>query len=160
MNFFKREAGFTLIELLVVVAIIGLLASVVLASLNNSRDKTKLSKALQVMNQINKAAHLCIIEGNLLTVPASGATGGTPVCAGSETKLPNISDIKFSYCGTGCGGWTSNTNGAFAISIYSDNYSGGRKIIVCASDANVTGWYYSGSPFDLRGKAYCKKDGF
>ena len=49
---FKTENGFTLIELLVVISIIGVLSSVVLASLNSARNKAKDAAIKQDLRQI------------------------------------------------------------------------------------------------------------
>lgn len=162
MPFFlkNKNKAFTLIELLVVVAIVGVLASVVFASLGNMRNKAKFSKAFSTINQLSKAAVECLIEGNTLTLPTTNGVGGIPICPGSNTILPNITDTKFSYCGVSCGGWTSNSSGGYAISVYSDLYSDGRKAIVCGSDVNVSGWYYTGSVYNFIGSNYCKTYGF
>lgn len=53
-----KNRGFTLIELLVVVAIIGLLAGVVLASLNGARAKARDTNRLSDMRQIQIALEL------------------------------------------------------------------------------------------------------
>lgn len=50
-----KQRGFTLIELLVVIAIIGLLSSVVLASLNSSRAKARDAKRISDIKQISLA---------------------------------------------------------------------------------------------------------
>lgn len=53
-----RKSGFTLIELLVVIAIIGILSSVVLASLNSARRKSRDARRVADIGQLRLALEL------------------------------------------------------------------------------------------------------
>lgn len=55
---FGNKKGFTLIELLVVISIIGILASVVLASLNSARRKSRDARRVADIKQIQLALEL------------------------------------------------------------------------------------------------------
>lgn len=103
----KSTRGFTLIELLVVIAIIGLLASIVLVSLNSSRKKARDAKRMGDLQQIENALEL-YIDSNLV-YPGSSTTFwwisdnnfpgalGYPPCAtsgGLAPYLPNVCATK------------------------------------------------------------------
>jgi len=72
--YFRNKKGFTLIELLVVVAIISLLSSVMLASLNASRLKAKDAAIKSELRQLSTLATLNYSDyGSYSNIQPSGA---------------------------------------------------------------------------------------
>ncbi len=63
----KNNKGFTLIELLVVIAIIGILASIILVSLNTAREKGKDSSAIGSFSAIRSQAEIFLTDNNVYT---------------------------------------------------------------------------------------------
>ncbi len=73
----RRTGGFTLIELLVVIAIIGILSSVVLASLNSARLKARDARRVADLKQIQIALELYYdANGKYPTSISALKTGG------------------------------------------------------------------------------------
>lgn len=74
----SNRGGFTLVELLVVISIISVLASTVLASLSQSREKSKVAKAQQELTELRNAIYLLIDD-------TGKGPGGCPI--GVDTDL-------------------------------------------------------------------------
>lgn len=82
--------GFTILELLVVISIIGILSSIVLTSINNSRAKARVARAQKTMESLMPILTLCSIEGKTLRDP----NAATQVCDLSDVpNFPAISPI-------------------------------------------------------------------
>ena len=83
MNQFTKR-GFTLIELLVVIAIIGILSSVVLASLNSARQKSRDARRVADIKQLQTALEL-YYDANSQSYPS-----GTALTPLAGTYIPAV----------------------------------------------------------------------
>ncbi|HVY72505.1 MAG TPA: type II secretion system protein [Candidatus Paceibacterota bacterium] len=85
----QTPRAFTLIELLVVIAIIGVLASVVLVSLNSARSKARDARRLSDMHSLVTALELYASDHNG-SYPNTGA-GSWAYSGSGSTWIPGLS---------------------------------------------------------------------
>lgn len=116
----KKQRGFTLIELLVVIAIIGILSSVVLASLNQARSKSRDARRVADIKQVQTALELyydansssyptattSLVPTYIAVMPTDPSTqaayaySGMNNSAGGNTCTTNAKDCTFYHLGT------------------------------------------------------------
>jgi general secretion pathway protein G len=120
-----KGGGFTLIELLVVVAIISLLSSVVLASLNTARAKARDTRRLSDMRQIQNALELYYDKYGAYPGNVDNDNGGWDTgCFGVGDSFISSLEIDGFISKTPCDPSFSSQNGGYSYYRYSAGYSG------------------------------------
>jgi len=116
----KKKKGFTLMELLVVVAIIGILAAIVLVSLNSARNKGKNAAIKAQMSQLRSAGEMFNEDNGAFTGWCADTEEGRisqgAIDAGGTGYACNDSASAWAagitLVGTGAGDWCVDSTGA------------------------------------------------
>lgn len=131
------KKGFTLIELLVVVAIIGILASIVLVSLNSARDKGRDASAKGSMSSMRAAAELIFDNTNSYdTVCDTGSQAETLLSAAED----QVGQSGQGACDDNGGSWAASillrSGGSYCVD--SNGFAGNRTTSGIVSGTSFT----------------------
>lgn len=147
-----RNKGFTLIELLVVIAIIGILSSVVLASLNTARNRGSDAAIKADVAGVRAAAELVYDDLGGYGDQAYSATCGAIAVANPATNVFNRTEVQASIDdavvkngGTDAKCFSDNSHYVLAVPLKSDNtlawcidHAGASKQVTFANVTNAS----------------------
>lgn len=139
--FKKRQSGFTLIELLVVIAIIGILSSVVLASLNSARKKSRDARRVADVRQLQLALELYYDANSSKYPTALSALAPTYIAA-----VPNDpgSNLAYAYVGLQGSASAAATCGSYHLGTKIEDTTANSTLLANDIDATVGGTFGTG----------------
>jgi prepilin-type N-terminal cleavage/methylation domain-containing protein len=135
----RKINGFTLIELLVVIAIIGLLASVIIVSLGNSRMKARDVRRISDLGQVKTAMELFHQACNGYPSsfdPATDTVAGGGACNTPGTSLGTfLANLPVNPAGCSVSGGTDPAGSATAYGYTPDLPANGYTVWFCSEGA-------------------------